>query len=289
MKELCIADLSLKVYLQEEYHRFVALDSSIYVQSLKISDRKNHFPDGEIPDRCVDAALIFLELEFDPIARIKRGKLYRAKDTQPITLIHQPTNYNVLQRQKYDVGHELNCRHFESFYPTRVGYNLADLTFYFGNSKFESRWKVLNVDFISTNEELFSIKEINGFGLIPKINYDFFSEEHRSEVIRTFDNLTSNLHGDPESVVELSKNAALAIISGYLKLEKGLDMSNLCKLIKDKGKEQVSNYANVIRMFHTRCKTNKVRAENYRSVNRFDADYAVSSVFLIIKDLELSI
>lgn len=284
--KFAISKDSLRGYQEEVYGVYLRLDDKCIIQAAKVSDDNKSFPlREELPTFLDDYELIFVEISFDPISRIKRGKFYKAVESQPLELKSYNGDLQLLQRRNDNSLLSISLRHFTSYYPVRESFDLVKAVIYLGNIDFRTRWNILSIDASATNEEIYIIQQVHGIGIIPNVDYAKIEVSFHSEISREFTSLISEMNGHPESVVEHCKSLVVSILSAYLKLEKNqnYDIGILCEKIKDR--EQVRNYSNVVRIYHSRCKPNLIRTRDYREVNRFDSDYAIYSTFQILRDL----
>lgn len=246
----------------------------------------NHNTQPRLPHYVSDMKLIFLEISFDPIARIKRGKLYElGEGAQPHTLsqssaggiYHVSPSYSQQTTQAYQ------------FCPFDItnGFDLRETYIIFGNSRFTTRWRILSIDADVSNEELYVIQEVNSIGSIPSLNRSAIPDHFFLEIEREYNALISDLHSSPESVIDHCRDVATSLLTAIIdkKQEDRLDLGKLISDIPD-GFRIVKNSAEIINRLHPRRKPNELSKLSLRELSRVDSDFAVQCVFQIIRELK---
>lgn len=181
MNELYILNSTSKGLLRDGIYCYPCEGNIIIQCAFIIGGNGNTFPQSYnsrpvLSHSITDTKLVFLELSFDPIARIKRGKFYKLADDegQPVT-ISPSTTGGVYQLGSTSSQYSTQAYKFISYDFTRH-FSPRDSFIIFGNSRFETRWRVLSIDASVTNEEVCVLQEVNSIGATPSLNKNVIPE-----------------------------------------------------------------------------------------------------------------
>lgn len=240
-------------------------------------------------------AWVFREESFDPVTRIKRGRLYEpSPDAQPrmcLTRGHPAHQFATHQ------GESLSKRLF-TYWPCQVLVNRArggdGLSLALGQAGSWSLWKIVQVERLIGDDVLVTLKALTSFSILPDLNRKEIPEQHLASVQRAVDRvLDSAFRETAISVIDHCRNAATVLLSRWLAsagadpIVLGLDLGALLKQI------QVEPYrlgvtgsaAEIIRVLHTRGKANRQETKGYRLAQEEDAEAAVHAVGFILREL----
>jgi hypothetical protein len=235
----------------------------------------------------MEIQLIFLELTFDPITRIKRGKFYKLADEGQPASIYPSTTGGIFQVNSSSPQYSVQAYKFFSYELTR-NFNLKDSFIIFGNSRFETRWRILSVDASVTNEEIYVIQEVNSIGAIPSLNKNVIPDRFFTEIEKEYTSLLSELNSSPESVIDHCRDLATSLLSAVLGTCDKESRADLGKLIPkvDEKLRVVKSSADIINRFHPRRKPNEIEKLELPTLSRIESDFAVQCVFQIIRELK---
>lgn len=240
-----------------------------------------------LPHAIGDTKLVFLELSFDPISRIKRGKFYKmSEEGQPAT-IYPSSMGGVYQVGSTSSQASVQAYQFLSYDLTR-GFSPRDTFIIFGNSRFETRWRVLSIDSSVTNEEVCVLQEINSIGAIPSLNRNVIPDQFFIEIDKEYTSLLTELNSSPESVVDHCRDVATSLLSavaGTIERENRIDLGKLISKIDDKLRV-VKSSAEIINRLHPRRKPNEREKLELNELSRIESDFAVQCIFQIIRELK---
>jgi hypothetical protein len=281
MGRLHVIDSNLRVYIWDA-NRGYRVDKNVIFQFVLINDYKK-----SIPIYPSEADLIFLETSFDPIARIKRGKLYQ-KNTQggtPKMVSFSGYESDTLTSFKSDLS-QVQAHEYESYLITEK-HDLKNTFLYFGNRNIKMKWKILSVDPIIGHEEVCVLQEVNSVGAIPSLNKTAIPLDYFGEVESQYSSLLAELHTSPESVIDHCRDVVTSLLSAKLELKKE-DRPDLDKLIQriDENLKIIKSSAEIVNRFHSRRKPNQKDRLSLPELSNSDSDFAVQAVFQIIKELK---
>lgn len=288
MSDLFIHESNNRGYISDGQYVHKIKDGHV-IQSVKIESKSHSFPqDNRCSGEVRDSDLVFVELSFDPLGRIKRGKFYKkTQEGQPQRAVDgekvmrtQPSDpfYNVFRGFK-----------FNAYQPT-AEFDVRDAVVFLLNPRFKSKWKFLAVDPIIGCEEVCVLQEINGVGAIPNLNPQVIPSAYFTEIDREYRALLSDMHGKPESVIDHCRDVVTSILSAVLDIKKEdrKDLGALIKLMVE-NKKVVVGCAEVINRLHPRRKPNEHEKHGLIELSGQDADFAVQCTFMIIKELRWGI
>ena len=241
-------------------------------------------------------AWLFREDLFDPITRIRRGRLFQAyPDGQPrgwLTKGHPTDDGGEALR---GVGRTKSlftywpCTEILKLPQRGLGARIA-----LGQSGTVSLWKIVQAELVVGDDVLVTLKALTAFGLLPDIHEEMIPDEHRAPVVRAVSRvLDSAFRESPTSVVDQCRTAA-AVLLGRWMIVNGAPAATLGKdlsaLVKQMAREPfnliaASSAAEILRLLHTRAKANIQEAKGYRLPLEDDAETALSLVGFMIRDL----
>lgn len=238
--------------------------------------------------------LIFREDAFDPVSRIRRGRFYRAGNSQPQTWQVYPHPAMPDENRKINSAGVLPKSLYTFFGNPFTNelrkYSGQQVLVILGAEDSFTVWAVINIEKMVTGEELVTLKARQGIGVLPRLNYVVIPEADREKVSSALNKLAEDIYrAGPESVVDRSREAVTAVLSTYLQVrgiaKPGLDLDALIKKMDEESKIVVANAANIVRLFHGRGKTAVQEKLPVRSLREQDAELAVQCIGTILCEL----
>jgi hypothetical protein len=226
--------------------------------------------------------LRFREDSFDPVSRIRRGRLYKAADTQqspwtvrihpalPAELINNPTG---LLRKPLGTF----CSH--SIY-SEIKFVPSDQPILLLG--FDDRftvWTIISVERMSIGEELITLKHRQSLGVLPVISAGQLPENYKAGLLEKLDRLTDNIYrAGPESVIDRSRDVASLSTIAFFRAD-GTEARELAemagKLERESRKFLAANCARIIALLHSRTKPTEQMRRDFRPLREQDAELAV--------------
>ena len=230
--------------------------------------------------------LVFLEISFDPISKVKRGKFYKLDDTSQPSSLYPSSKSGVFQFSSVLAQYSVQAYKFVSYDLTRK-FDSKDTFIIFGNARFETRWRILSIDASVTNEEILVLQEVNSIGSIPSLNKNVIPERYFLEIQKEYDALLSELNSSPESVIDHCRDVATSLLSAKVNISKNqrIDLGNLIKKLDDNLKI-IKSSAEIINRLHPRRKPNEKDKRSFNDLTRLDSDFSIQCVFQIIRELK---
>lgn len=245
-----------------------------------------------------EARYIFREDAYDPVSRVRRGRLYRKSDAA------QPADWRV--HPNLAVPNELDNvdRHgaiakrlytFVTFSILnelkRIGKDQPLLLL--GTIQGFSVWSITGVEQTGMGDHLITLRARQSFGALPVIDRARIPEFGRDKVLAAIDGLLEDIYrAGAQSVIDRARDAASTILSVYLQqngeAKPGLDLGKLIAVLSKPEEIQrkvVIDAADIIRIFHARGKSAEQERRAVRLVREQDAELAVQCVGTILCDL----
>lgn len=239
--------------------------------------------------------VLFREDAFDPVSRIRRGRFYRAGQSQSMYWQVYP---HPAMSEAPDQGNPTGTLRkllltFHSHLLANEIPNLGkqQLLVTLGSEESFSIWSVVGVEKIATSEELVTLKARQSIGVLPRLHDEAIPEAGREKVRAALDKLAEDMYrAGPESVADRAREAATAVLGVYLQergiAKPGLDLGALIKKMEEDSKIVAANAANIVRLFHGRGKTAVQEKLAFRPLREQDAELAVQCVGTILCELE---
>lgn len=241
----------------------------------------------------VGDAYIFREDSFDPIARIRRGRFYKAGDTQPEQWHVQI--HPALPDEARKVSKGTLKKDLETFYGNPIWHKFVK------DQKvrplvllgFEERftvWNIISVEYISTGEDLVTLKACSTLGVLPQIKSERIPESHRSAVIEVLDTFADEMYRSaPVSVIHYARDTANQILLAYFDRgkEKSKDLGDLTNDLEkeDEPKVIAASAAKIIARLHARAKPVEKHKRALRDIRQQDAELAMQCIGVMLCEL----
>ena len=248
---------------------------------------------GRIPKSSdlMDAKLVFREDSFDPVTRIRRGRFYFNPGAQP-SLWHAHwhsfmpsqarSDIQLITFQRWPAAQELAASKGELL----IALGVADAF---------TLWRVIDVERISTADDLVTLRARASLGLLPDLSPEAIPLCGRSQVLSVIEKaIESAYRAGPESVIDRCRDAAQASIATWLAKELGddsvraLDLSPLLerteKALTDRQPAVLLNAGRIIARLHAR-KPNEQIKRGTRANKETDAEAALANLGLILREM----
>jgi hypothetical protein len=140
-------------------------------------------------------------------------------------------------------------------------------------------WTVINLEVISTGEELVTLKARRGIGVLPVIETRSVPDGYQAKVQESLESFIDEVHrAAPISVIDRARDAASQVLLAYYGGTAGKrapDLSALARRLTDDEKYVAANSANIIALLHSRGKpSERTRRPTMRSIREEDAQLA---------------
>jgi hypothetical protein len=150
-------------------------------------------------------------------------------------------------------------------------------------------WRVVDVERVVTGEDLVTLRARSALGTLPELSETAVPPEDRAMVSDVLERLARAAYtADAASVAHLARDAAACCLGAWLAERKGdpkikeKDLGELAKLLED---EQNKSMVQLLARLHSRAKPNEQARYGTRNVHQGDAEFAVSAVGMLLREL----
>lgn len=236
--------------------------------------------------------LRFREDSFDPVSRIRRGRLYKAANTQPSqwTVRKHPVLAAEIPMNPADlVRKPLATFHSHSIY-SEVRFSSSDQPLLLLG--FDDRftvWTIISVERVSVGEELVTLKLRHSFGVLPVVNERQVPEEYRAGLLEKLTKLAGDVYrAGPESVIDRARDVASLSVIAFFRASgaEAKELAEMAVRLEHEPKKFVAaNCAKIIARLHSRTKPAEQVKRDFRSLREQDAELAVLCVGTLLCEL----
>lgn len=234
----------------------------------------------------------FREDSFDPISRIRRGRFYQWASSNNCIVANHPAR--ALESAAPDIharSKQLNVFHGELIWQNFIKGKREKPLVLLGVDERFTVWSIINIEAISTGEDLVTLKGRNSFGLLPSLNEGKIPEKLRAKLVECLDTFADEIHrSSPTSVIDRARDVATYALLAYLDVQ-GADSKDLGDLIKQMDEREMviaSNSAKTINRFHARGKAVEQQKRALRPIREEDAQLITHCVGNLLCELEIA-
>lgn len=235
---------------------------------------------------------LFREDSFDPVARIRRGRFYIASG-------HQPTQWFVqihpaVPGESREVGEGgVIQKRLDTYYGNPIqnlipkdqsGQPLVILGF---QNRF-TIWTIINIEAISTGEDLVTLKARTGLGILPQINEKKILKKYQPAVREALEHFADEVYRSaPISVIDRARDAVSQILLAKYKATPAdaKDLGHLIKRLESDGLVIAEAAAKIISRLHARAKPVEKTKRKMRPIREQDAELAIQCVGTVLCEL----
>lgn len=244
---------------------------------------------------------VFREDSYDPVSRIRRGRIYHVPDNveNMATWYVTPHPLQQLEQQKIDSNgviprtlHSYWRFSLTNYLKTRQG---EQLLLALGAGESFTIWSLVSIETSMNGDEIVTLRARTTFGSLPALKKSRIPSSALPDVIQALEKLSEDIfRAGPESVIDRARDAAAVILSAYVQVEgiagNGLDLGELVKKISnipnEKRKHNVINATDIVRRLHSRAKSSEQeKRSEIRRICEQDAEFAVQCIGSILCDL----
>jgi hypothetical protein len=250
--------------------------------------------DGEVTDVYSGETLgglpkrIFREDFFDPITKIRRGRVYQAHGNQPYTWHIQDNGRNDLASESWSSG---TAQKTDVVFYQRSGLTqLRGATQYpsviIGKDPFITIWRIIDIEYSITDTPVLTLKSFRSFGAIPRMIENNIPGDIKFALLAALEKVenSSNRLG-PTDVVDRCRDA-LSIVFGQLSGNLKADLGKAIAAFENRnGKREeslVSWSGRIVNRLHSRGKPNEQNAKGLRDLTEEDAQLALRCLWLVL-------
>lgn len=239
---------------------------------------------------------VFREESFDPVTRVRRGRLYQPTPgaqpeicpTKGHPAVQMPGAFQGLSLPK-SLFRYWPCKTLVSKERGGVGLTLA-----LGHGGSWSTWRIVQVERLVGDDVLVTLKALSAFAVLPDLNLSAIAPEHQAPVARALDRvLDSAFRESPISVIDQCRNAAVVLLGRWMALPGSeaklleLDLGALVRKVREQpyGLAAVAGVGEMIARLHPRGKANEQETKGLRIPQEEDAEAAVHAIGFIMREI----
>lgn len=241
---------------------------------------------------------VFREDSFDPVTRIRRGRLYIDNRNlctwYPGRIDHGSFNPYPARSSKTPLTPDVV---YDAWRPDGMVVNqVIGRHVEIGHDDYSTKWRIVGAEYISVGHVLFTLRAHSLFGVIPKLNPTIVDaagiQVDGSDVAVTLEALVDAAHRQhATATVDVARETAKVILTKWIgTAAHGKDLADVLKVVPQ-GKGMIVWAASVVNRFHSRGKSAAVekiasRGSVLRAVTEDDADACVSLIGLLLREIE---
>jgi hypothetical protein len=244
------------------------------------------------------ANLVFREDSFDPITKIRRGRVYKE-----VTGRNEPWRVNDfartdLKRVKWNNGEaqELEATSYSADPLTQLRQITLLPKIILGKTPHHTYWKILSIETQYDGKPLLTLKAISNFGTVPVLVVNQVPEIAQKPIQDALENVEVAVNRiGPIETVDTCRNA-LSIVFGALAedtmLDLGLGISHRIKVNKAEsinpsanGQNLITQNADIVRRLHPRGKASEKEKHQTRAISQEDANLALNCLWFVLVEL----
>lgn len=243
-------------------------------------------------------AWVFREDVFDPVTRVRRGRLYEPSSnmqSQAYSVSAHPFDHDDLRKV---AANRMLKKSLHTYWPCQTFLNRIDrglgTVLALGQGRSVSLWRVIQTELVVSNDVMITLKAMSAYGVIPDLDGSNLGDDDRQPVERALGRVVDSAFREtPISVVDQCRNAATVVLSRWLVKEGApketlvKDLAEVAKVVEGLPykKAAARNAAEVIRLLHPRGKANEQETKGLRIPVEEDAEMAIHALGFILREI----
>jgi len=260
---------------------------------------------GTLPPSChLDKAkMIFREDSFDPVTRVRRGRLYEWREGVLQQTWHFPPHpAEPVDRNSMTMDGRLN-RTLCTYQPAQVFAssrpNLHHAQLVLGTKSAPTVWRIVSVETVASGEELITLHARSSFGALPELIEEHIPDGARNEVLTSLEHVANAaFRSGAVSLIDLCRAAATVILAHWLESTGEppdkvhyLDLGILLKAFEkqqgnsDNSPSAAGSAIRLLQRFHSRGKPNEQKRYGTRTPTEEDAQLVLSALGFLLREV----
>lgn len=243
-------------------------------------------------------AWVFREDVFDPVTRVRRGRLYQPSSNtqaQAYSVSAHPFDHDDLRKM---AANRMLKKNLYAYCPCYAFVNRSDrglgAILALGYGRTTSAWKVIQTELVVSDDVMVTLKAMSTYGVIPEVDRSEIDDQDRQAVERALERVVDSAFREmPISIVDHCRNAATVILSRWLVKEgasKELltkDLADVARAVEKDPYKKIAarDAAEVIRKLHPRGKANEQETRSLRIPVEEDAEMAIHALGFILREI----
>lgn len=235
--------------------------------------------------------LIFREDTFDPVTKIRRGRVYSASGHQPQDWFVQDSRRSDLEQVSWGKGIAQKVS-LITYHKDPLS-SIRELSVYpevvLGKEPFVSIWKIISIESSIIGTPILTLKSYRSFGTVPSLIPDKIDEPILSSLKLSIEKVenSSNRLG-PTDIVDRCRDT-LSIVFGHLSQNRNKDLGDAIKTyvnVNQKGHDSLITWAGrIVGRLHPRGKPNELHRHGFRELSEEDAQLAIRCLWIVLVEL----
>lgn len=236
-----------------------------------------------------NAEMVFREDTFDPVTRIRRGRLYKTPG-------NQPQEWRVIPNAIFQgmAGQaQMRLHGFDSNLMASQRDKLGNALIALGSADAYTLWRVVGVERIVSGEDLLTLRARSSLGILPELNESAIPIDGKAKAIETLGKLSEAAYrAGPESIVDRARDVAQWCIGTWFADRENdpklrlVDLWELAGKVPEIDFAVVRNIGRSLARLHARNKPNVQEEKSTRPVTEDDAEYALAAVGLLLREIK---
>lgn len=243
---------------------------------------------------------LFREDSFDPVSRIRRGRLFQKFGNQSWefatveahpALISEGMALRDGERPRKELSVYIECTDLLMKASKGEGMQLA-----IGVHDAHSMWRIIQTERTVNLDVLVTLRAESAYGILPDLDVCKINPESLALISSALERVLNAAYRElPTSVVDQCRNAATVIVSRWMyqemnsekPIEKDLGgwMSAIREHFKDRPRRALCSALELIQVLHPRGKDNELVKMELRPVSNEDAALCVHAIGFIIREV----
>lgn len=239
---------------------------------------------------------LFREDSFDPVTRIRRGRLYQAYgNCQPSAMmIPRHDSSDVIGAMSHPSTHRSvdMYRYIACDALLTVKQQGRGLPLVLGSGVGTAVFTILQVEALANGDVLLTLKARTAFGVIPDLNTSAVPHNSLKPVQQALERaVNSAFRETPISVVDQCRNALCAVLGHFLAAQEqsahwiGKDLGQLVMRLNAREQLVCASAAHIVARLHPRGKSNEQHRLELREPVDEDAEFAVHALGLVMREI----
>jgi hypothetical protein len=243
---------------------------------------------------------MFREDSFDPVSRIRRGRVFQKFGSQgweSIKVEAHPAIRSDIQlvthdgKVRKDLSVYIECTDLLNKANKGEGMRLA-----IGVSGGYSLWRIVQSECTANLDVLVTLRAESAFGILPELETSKIHPTSLSSVVSALGRVLDAAYRElPTSVVDQCRNAATVIVSRWMYQQSNIDkpiekdlgawIRSIQDHFKERPKHALVSALEIINKLHPRGKDNELVRHDLRPVTDGDAEIAVNAIGFVLREI----
>lgn len=228
---------------------------------------------------------LFLEDSFDPITRIRRGRIYcRETGGQPAQrYIEAPSSeLGTMEKRLYTYQRE-------SLYPLKGAHGSKLPKILLGGDDFQSLWAILAIEQDANETYVLTLKSYRSLGELPELDFEQIPQKLHKALTGRLEHVENAIHrATPNDIVDRCRDVLSLVfgeLCGFSEKDLGPAIKAFSELSKDQPKHLLLDASDLVRRLHSRGKPNVQERFQTRALEEEDGQLAVRCLGLALREI----